>query len=170
MFKLRKSLAQVDQAVAGLRAALADDLVRHVRAEGAVFLYAEASVTSIDLVQLMQHSDGALSRVHPAKLLLVHVREIWTQFRIARLPAWSALGFTMTSDGKVDITYVYPENIDASLTAEQRATRWLARAAGAGAIAAIRSFDPDLDDDFRDFSFPPLGSRERARGWVRSAT
>jgi Protein of unknown function, DUF600 len=141
LFWSRKSLKQADAAVAALKAALAADLQRlamvYDLAGASLFFYTEATAGSIETVMLVGDGISQMRRLHPPRSLAAHVREIWTQFRIAKLPCWHAFGITISAGGGTDIVFHYDECFDAGLTPDKRATRWLARAAGPGALHAM---------------------------------
>jgi hypothetical protein len=134
VFGSRKSMKQVDAALSAMKAALASEFCCH----GAnLFLYAEVTAGSVEATLVIRHADGHTCRIEPPRCVRAHLREIWTQFRIARLPVWSALCLTMDAYAASQINYVYADSLDLRLGVDQRAKRWLARTLGADVVAGL---------------------------------
>lgn len=141
----RKSFIQVDGALDGLKACLTDDVLRDGCRRGTAYLYAEIHISTIDLVVMVRLANGRLIRMVPPVLLKIHLRELWTQFRIARLPMWAAVGLIRDRAGRADLAYFHADMLDATRRFEDRATRWMVRSAGAEAIEAMADFDHYAD-------------------------
>ncbi len=144
LFKSRKSFDATDAALAELKQTVAIDVLCDLDPDGVVFLYAEANIAAIDLVLMLRTRDGALCRLHPPMLLKIHLRELWSRFRIARLPIWTGIGMVLQSPAVSQVAYVYADEIDMLQRFEARARRWMVSNAGLDALAALRAYQDEL--------------------------
>jgi hypothetical protein len=146
MFGLnRKSLKRVDEALVALRQTVAQAILCEIDPGGQVYLYAEADIARIDLVVLLRRHTGRLVALHPDMLLKIHLRELWTQFHLARMPVWSALAMVTDGSTQSELSYIYPDSLDARQDFDGRSKRWLVRAAGVDALKALADYEPPLD-------------------------
>jgi hypothetical protein len=159
MFGLRrKSFVQVDGALESLKRAVCEELLPSFDRRGTVYVYAEANPFTIDYVLLVRDRHGDLVRLPADQYLKLYVRELWTQFRIARLPVWAAIALVSNRSGRADVSYVHADMIDAKSSFEDRARRWMVRIAGVDAVAACAQIVP-VDVAFATADVPERKSR-----------
>ncbi len=144
LFKSRKSFDATDAALAELKQTVAIDVLCDLDPDGVVFLYAEANIAAIDLVLMLRTREGTLSRLRPPMLLKIHLRELWSQFRIAKLPIWAGIGMVLQSPAISQVAYVYPDEMDLRHGFDDRARRWMVSTAGLDALAALRVYEAEL--------------------------
>jgi hypothetical protein len=163
MFGLnRKSLKRVDDALVAFRQTVAQAILCEIDPGGQVYLYAEADIARIDLTILLRRHTGQLAALRPETLLKIHLRELWTQFHLARMPVWAAFGMVTDGSSQSELSYMYPDTIDDSVSFEIRSRRWLVRTAGVDALNALRDRDmfdlpvlvSDTDNSRRFMRYP----------------
>jgi hypothetical protein len=156
----RKSLKRVDAALVALRQTIAQAILCEIDPGGQVYLYAEADIAQIDLVVMLRRQTGQLLALRPETLLKIHLRELWTQFRLARLPVWAAFAIVTDGSNQSELSYIYAETLDADVSFEVRARRWLVRTAGIEAISVLQACDM--------FELPaPVMDMDSRRGFMR---